>query len=101
MGKPGQTEINLRDDLSERERADLYKTYLLYCLTGEVTRIPFGAQITTKKDDSEYLLLNQLGGILGLTVKEIVEVHRSLAEQAFRQQAELLLKLQSTEGGSI
>ncbi|KAJ6761850.1 PROTEIN TIC110 CHLOROPLASTIC [Salix koriyanagi] len=91
MGKPGQTEINLKNDLSERERADLYKTYLLYCLTGEVTRIPFGAQITTKKDDSEYLLLNQLGGILGLTVKEIVEVHRSLAEQAFRQQAEVIL----------
>ncbi|KAG5224980.1 chloroplast inner envelope family protein [Salix suchowensis] len=91
MGKPGQTEINLKEDLSERERADLYKTYLLYCLTGEVTRIPFGAQITTKKDDSEYLLLNQLGGILGLTVKEIVEVHRSLAEQAFRQQAEVIL----------
>ncbi|KAL0389113.1 UNVERIFIED_CONTAM: protein, chloroplastic [Sesamum calycinum] len=51
----------------------------------------FGAQITTKKDDSEYLLLNQLGGILGLTDKEIVEVHRSLAEQAFRQEAENLL----------
>ncbi|KDP30450.1 hypothetical protein JCGZ_17138 [Jatropha curcas] len=91
MGKPGQTEINLRDDLPERDRTDLYKTYLLYCLTGEVTRIPFGAQITTKKDDSEYLLLNQLGGILGLTGKEIVEVHRSLAEQAFRQQAEVIL----------
>uniref|UniRef100_A0A2C9U3F1 Chromo domain-containing protein n=1 Tax=Manihot esculenta TaxID=3983 RepID=A0A2C9U3F1_MANES len=91
MGKPGQTEINLRDDLPERDRTDLYKTYLLYCLTGEVTRIPFGAQITTKKDDSEYVLLNQLGGILGLTVKEIVEVHRSLAEQAFRQQAEVIL----------
>ncbi|KAB5512898.1 hypothetical protein DKX38_029926 [Salix brachista] len=34
---------------------------------------------------------NQLGGILGLTVREIVEVHRSLAEQAFRQQAEVIL----------
>lgn len=32
-------------------------------------------QITTKKDDSEYDLLNQLGGILGLTAKEIVDVH--------------------------
>ncbi|KAJ6383331.1 hypothetical protein OIU78_026752 [Salix suchowensis] len=91
MGKPGQTEINLKDDLPERDRTDLYKTYLLYCLTGEVTRIPFGAQITTKKDDSEYLLLNQLGGILGLTVMEIVEVHRSLAEQTFRKQAEVIL----------
>ncbi|KAK2982776.1 hypothetical protein RJ640_025192 [Escallonia rubra] len=90
-GKPSQTEITLKDDLPERDRTDLYKTYLLYCLTGEVTRIPFGAQITTKKDDSEYVLLNQLGGILGLTDKEIVEVHRSLAEQAFRQQAEVIL----------
>ncbi|KAK9229964.1 hypothetical protein WN944_022931 [Citrus x changshan-huyou] len=91
MGKPGQTEINLKDDLPERDRTDLYKTYLLYCLTGEVTKIPFGASITTKKDDSEYVLLSQLGGILGLTTKEIVDVHRGLAEQAFRQQAEVIL----------
>ncbi|XP_019432221.1 PREDICTED: protein TIC110, chloroplastic-like [Lupinus angustifolius] len=91
LGKTGQTEINLKDDLPERDRTDLYKTYLLFCLTGEVKRVPFGAQITTKKDDSEYVLLNQLGGILGLSGKEIVEVHRSLAEQAFRQQAEVIL----------
>ncbi|KAH7542798.1 hypothetical protein FEM48_Zijuj02G0113100 [Ziziphus jujuba var. spinosa] len=91
MGKPGQSEITLKDDLPERERTDLYKTYLLYCITGEVTRIPFGAEITTKKDDSEYIFLNQLGGILGLSTKEIVEVHRGLAEQAFRQQAEVIL----------
>ncbi|XP_061354304.1 protein TIC110, chloroplastic-like [Gastrolobium bilobum] len=91
LGKPGQTEITLKDDLPERDRTDLYKTYLLFCITGEVTRVPFGAQITTKKDDSEYVLLNQLGGILGLSGKEIVEVHRSLAEQAFRQQAEVIL----------
>ncbi|XP_052194994.1 protein TIC110, chloroplastic [Diospyros lotus] len=90
-GKASQTEITLKDDLPERDRTDLYKTYLLFCLTGEVTRIPFGAQITTKKDDSEYVLLNQLGEILGLTSKEIVEVHRGLAEQAFRQQAEVIL----------
>lgn len=91
LGKQGQTEINLKDVLPERDRTDLYKTYLLYCITGEVTNILFGAQITTKKDDSEYVLLNQLGGILGLTPKEIVEVHRGLAEQAFRQQAEVIL----------
>lgn len=90
-GKPGQTEITLKDDLPDRDRTDLYKTYLLYCLTGEVTRVPFGAQITTKKDDSEYVFLKQLGGILGLTDTQIVEVHRSLAEQAFRQQAEVIL----------
>ncbi|TKY47229.1 TIC110 protein [Spatholobus suberectus] len=91
LGRPGQSEITLKDDLPERDRTDLYKIYLLFCLTGEVTSVPFGAQITTKKDDSEYVLLNQLGGILGLSGKEIVEVHRSLAEQAFRQQAEVIL----------
>nr|GEU61351.1 protein TIC110, chloroplastic [Tanacetum cinerariifolium] len=90
-GKVGQTEITLKDDLPERERTELYQTYLLYCLTGEVTRVPFGAQITTKKDDSEYVFLKQLGGILGLTDKEIVEVHRGLAEKAFTQQAEVIL----------
>lgn len=91
LGKPGQTEITLKDDLPERDRKDLYKTYLLFCITGEVTNIPFGAQITTKKDNTEYLLLNQLGEILGLTRKETVDVHRGLAEQAFRQQAEVIL----------
>ncbi|KAI4383479.1 hypothetical protein MLD38_009313 [Melastoma candidum] len=91
MGKQGQTEITLKDDLPERDRMDLYKIYLLFCLTGEVTRIGFGAEITTKRDDSEFVLLNQLGGILGLTQKEIVDVHRGLAEQAFRQQAEVIL----------
>ncbi|KAK9154075.1 hypothetical protein Sjap_001555 [Stephania japonica] len=91
LGKPTQTEITLKDDLPLRDRTDLYRTYLLYCITGEVTKIPFGAQISTKKDNSEYLLLNQLGAILGLTGKEIVEVHRGLAEQAFRQQAEVIL----------
>ncbi|XP_058092916.1 protein TIC110, chloroplastic-like [Magnolia sinica] len=91
LGRPGQTEITLKDDLPERERTDLYRTYLLFCLQGEVTVVPFGAQITTKKDNSEYLLLNQLGGILGLTGKEIVDVHRSLAEQAFKQQAQVIL----------
>lgn len=91
LGKSGQTEITLKDDLPERERTDLYKTYLHFCLTGEVVRIPFGAQITTKKDDSEYVFLNQLGNILGLTTKETVEVHRSIAEQAFQQQAEVIL----------
>lgn len=91
LGRPGQTEINLKDDLPERDRADLYRTYLLFCLSGEVTVVPFGAQITTKKDNAEYLLLNQLGGILGLTGKEIVEIHRNLAEQAFMKQAEVIL----------
>lgn len=91
LRKDIQTEITLKDDLPERERTELYKTYLLFCLTGQVTKIPFGVQITTKKDDSEYVFLSQLGSILGLTDSEIVGVHQGLAEQAFRQQAEVIL----------
>ncbi|KAK7321410.1 hypothetical protein VNO77_32031 [Canavalia gladiata] len=91
VGKPGQTDITLKDDLPESDRIDLYKTYLLYCLTGDVKRMPLGGTLTIKKDDTEYLFLNQLGVILGLNRKEIVDVHRSLAEQGFRQQAEVIL----------
>ncbi|XP_020093694.1 protein TIC110, chloroplastic [Ananas comosus] len=91
LGKPGQTEITLKDDLPFRERADLYESYLLFCITGEVTVVPFGAQITTKKDNAEYLLLNQLGGILGLTNKEVVDIHIKFAEQAFTKRAEVIL----------
>lgn len=91
MAKPGQTEIILKDDLSERDRMDLYKTYLLYCIAGDVVMSPFGLEIAKQRDDSEYVLLNQLGGILGLTTKEVVDVHRRLAEQAFRQKAEVML----------
>ncbi|CAL9130454.1 protein TIC110, chloroplastic-like [Musa acuminata AAA Group] len=91
LTKPAQTEITLKDDLPERDRAEIYRTYLLFCITGEVTTVPFGAQIATKKDNSEFLLLNQLGRILGMTGKEIVEVHRNFAEQAFMKQAEVIL----------
>ncbi|KAM7485473.1 hypothetical protein LguiA_001482 [Lonicera macranthoides] len=88
--KMSQTEITLKDDLSERDRIDIYKTYLLYCLMDEVRERTFDVGITIKKDDSEYVLLSQLGRILGLTDKEIVGVHMSLAEQAFRQQVEVI-----------
>lgn len=91
LGAEAQSEITLKDDLSLRDRTDLYRTYLLYCISGETTGLPFGTQIVTRKDNREYLRLGQLGGILGLTPKEVVDVHRSLAEQAFRQQAQVIL----------
>lgn len=91
IGKPVQTEITVKDDLPERERADLYKTYLLYCITGEVPKFGFGSLIPTQRDDTEYIYLNRLGKILGLSRKMIVEVHKSVAEQTFRQKAEGIL----------
>ncbi|KAL6516428.1 hypothetical protein OROGR_019733 [Orobanche gracilis] len=88
--KLSQKEINLKDDLPAKERADYYKTYLLYCLGGRVTGLPLGAQIKNN-DGNKYVLLDQLRGILGLTNKEVAEVHRSLAEQGFRKKAEDIL----------
>lgn len=35
--------------------------------------------------------LNQVGEILGLTSKEILDIHRSLAEEAFRKKAEAII----------
>ncbi|RAL43353.1 hypothetical protein DM860_012494 [Cuscuta australis] len=57
-----QTEITLKGDLPDMDRTELYKTYLQYCLSGDVTMIPFGGQITTER--------------------EIISVHRGLREEA-------------------
>ncbi|KAJ7564728.1 hypothetical protein O6H91_02G030900 [Diphasiastrum complanatum] len=86
-----QKEITLKDDLELRDRTDLYRTYLLYCLSGETTGMPMGTQIVTQRDDSEFLRLGQLGSILGLNASEVADVHKGLAEQAFRQQAQVIL----------
>lgn len=91
MGNKSQNEITLRDDLELRERSDLYRIYLLYCLSGETTGMPMGTQIVTQRDSSEFVRLGQLGQILGLSQMEVAEVHKGLAEQAFKQQAQVIL----------
>ncbi|KAM3408724.1 hypothetical protein ACQJBY_001662 [Aegilops geniculata] len=91
LGKSSQKDITLKDDLPLRDRAELYQTYLMFCITGETTNVSFGTAISSKKDDSEYLMLKQLGRILGLTAKEAQDVHIKLAEKAFVQQAEVVL----------
>lgn len=90
-GKKPQTEITLKDDLELRERTDLYRIYLLFCISGESSGMPMGTQIVVKKDTNEFLRLGQLGNILGLSSKEVADVHKGLAEQAFRQQAQVIL----------
>lgn len=87
MEKKSQNEITIKDELELRERIDLYRTYLIYCLSGESTGMPMGTQIVTQRDDTEFVRLGQLGQILGMSSKEIADVHKGLAEQAFSQQA--------------
>ncbi|TVU32207.1 hypothetical protein EJB05_23929, partial [Eragrostis curvula] len=91
LRKSSQIEITLKDDIPLRDRAELYETYLMFCITGETTNVSFGTAISTKKDDSEFLMLKQLGDILGLTRKEAQDVHIKFAEKAFVQQAEVIL----------
>lgn len=89
--RKGQTEITLRDDLSGKEKMDIYKRYLTVCQSGISTKGPLGVKVTTKPTDYEFLMLNQVGEILGLTSKEILDIHRSLAEEAFRKKAEAII----------
>ena len=91
LRKSVQKEITLKDDIPLRDRTELYETYLMFCITGETTNVSFGTAISTKKDDSEFLMLKQLGDILGLTRKEAQAVHIKFTEKAFVQQAEVIL----------
>ncbi|CAN6323635.1 unnamed protein product [Urochloa humidicola] len=91
LRKSIQKEITLKDDIPLRDRTELYETYLKFCITGETTNVSFGTAISTKKDDSEFLMLKQLGDILGLTRKEAQDVHLKFTEKAFVQQAEVIL----------
>ena len=42
--------------------------------------------VVVERDESEFARLSQLGDILGLNVMEVGQVHKELAEQAFRNQ---------------
>jgi hypothetical protein len=86
-----QKEINVKDDLELPYRQELYKGFLLYCLSGDVVTLPMGAQITIDRDESEFIRLAQLGDILGLTPADVSGVHKGLAEQAFRTNAQNIL----------
>ena len=41
-----QKEITLRDDLELRDRLDIYRNFLLYCMSGDVVTLPMGTQGT-------------------------------------------------------
>lgn len=96
FGKQSQTVIDLKNDLPEEDRQEIYKKYLLYCLSAEVTRNPCGAEHNSKTNEYEYFSLSQLGGILALTDKAIVEAHKTVAEHQFWQDAEVILTDPST-----
>ena len=38
-----QKEITLREDLDARDRLDIYRNFLLYCMSGDVVALPMGS----------------------------------------------------------
>lgn len=71
-----QRAINLRADLDPKDRADVYRSFLLYCITGQQLQVK-GVPANSPMQDhtaTEFTRLAQLGDILGLNQMEIAEV---------------------------
>lgn len=90
-GAKGQKLITLAKDIELRERVDTYRNFLLFCLSGEEVKQPFGGSITIERDPIEFERLAQLGDILGLGPLDVAGVQSELAETAFRAQAQQVL----------
>ncbi|KAL4860244.1 hypothetical protein ACK3TF_000429 [Chlorella vulgaris] len=86
-----QKDITVAEDLDLRDRTDIYKNFLLYCMTGDVVQGPMGVTMVTERDDGEFARLSQLGDILGLSQMDVGQVHQGMAEQAFKQQVQSVL----------
>jgi len=86
-----QKQITLAEEMSMPDRTDLYRNYLLYCMSGDTVELPMGGTITIERDQTEFLRLSQLGDVLGLTQLDVANVHKGLAEQAFRNQVQQVL----------
>lgn len=86
-----QKDVTLAKDLEVRDRVDIYRNFLLYCMTGDVVQGPMGVTMVTERDESEFARLSQLGDVLGLTQMDIYQVHQGLAEQAFKSQVQQIM----------
>jgi len=86
-----QKVITLKDSMEERDRKDLYRNYLLYCMSGDQVDLPMGSSVVIERDQTEFLRLSQLGDVLGLTQLDVADVHKGLAEQAFRTNVQQVL----------
>lgn len=92
----GQKEITLKDDLDPAIRAELYKNYLMYSMSGDVVELPVGGVIRKKTNNqtrqAEMSRLQQLSDILGMSPMEQAGVQSGLAEQAFKAQAQEVVR---------
>lgn len=88
-----QKEITLQEELDVRDRVDMYRNYLIYCMSGDVMQMPMGGTVVLERDASEFGRLSQLGDVLGLTQLDVMKVHTDMAEEAYRNQVKNLIIL--------
>ena len=69
-----QKDITVRDDFELSERIEIYKTYLMFCMTGDVVQLPMGGTIVVERDEQEFARLSQLGDVLGLGPMDVYSV---------------------------
>ncbi|GMH36433.1 hypothetical protein BSKO_04301 [Bryopsis sp. KO-2023] len=86
-----QKEITLKEDLDLRDRVDIYRNYLIYCMSGDVLSMPMGGTVVLERDTSEFGRLSQLGDVLGLSPMDVMKVHTDMAEDAYRNQVKAIL----------
>ena len=86
-----QKEVTLAGDLELRDRLDIYRNFLLYCMSGDVVALPMGSTVVVERDSSEFARLSQLGDVLGLSPIDVNSVHSGLAEQSFRHQVQTVM----------
>lgn len=55
-------------------------------MSGDTVALPMGSTVVVERDESEFARLSQLGDVLGLTQLDVGNVHKELAETAFRNQ---------------
>ncbi len=69
-----QKEVTLAEDLELRDRSDIYRNFLLYCMSGDVVALPMGTTVVVERDSSEFARLAQLGDVLGLSQFDVSSV---------------------------
>lgn len=86
----GQKEINLREDVDARTRAQVYNDYMMYSVTGDAVELPVGGMFRKKTNSSsrqaEQSRLAQLADVLGMTEAEVAQCQKDMAEHSFKAQ---------------
>ena len=80
-----QKEITLREDLDVRDRLDIYRNFLLYCMSGDVVALPMGSTGAAPGWVTQSPLCT---GLLVALAPALVRHHRAISV------------CQSTQGGS-